>query len=137
MATAGGAGGGMATAGGAGGGTTSSVTFTQIYTQVISQRCSPCHTTAEGIGVTQGMLNMTTQALAYQNLVNQPTAGVACAGVGTRIVPGNHNASAMYLKVAPDLPAPCGSKMPLGLPPITADQAAALASWIDSGAPNN
>jgi hypothetical protein len=112
-------------------------TFTQVYTTVIANRCMPCHTTANGIGVTQGHLDMTTQAAAYANLVNAPTAGVACAGVGTRVVPRMPGSSIMFLKVSLDDPAPCGSKMPLGGPPLARSETDLISSWITAGALNN
>ncbi|MCE9667776.1 hypothetical protein LY474_08125 [Myxococcus stipitatus] len=112
-------------------------TFTQVYTTVIANRCTPCHTTPGGIGITQGMLDMTTQAAAFTNLVNAPTAGVGCAGVGTRVVPGMPASSIMFLKVSLVDPAPCGAKMPFGLPPLSQAEVDMISSWITSGAPNN
>jgi hypothetical protein len=112
-------------------------TFTQVYTNIISQRCAPCHTTASGIGVAMGKLDMTSQATAYGNLVNAPAVGSACAGKGTRITPGQPDQSIMYLKVSLDDPTPCGQKMPLGGPPLTKDQADSIESWVTAGAQNN
>src|SRR5215831_17690505 len=97
-------------------------TFTQVYTTVITNRCTPCHTTANGIGIQQGHLDMTTQAAAYANLVNVPAAGIACGGRGIRVVPGMPDSSIMYLKISLDDPTPCGGKMPLGGPPLTKAQ---------------
>jgi len=116
---------------------TAAPTFTQIYNNIIVQRCTPCHTTAGGIGVTMGHLDMTSQAAAFANLVGVAAAGVACAGHGTRVTPGNQETSIMYLKISLDDPAPCGSKMPLGLPALSKDEADAIENWIKSGAPNN
>jgi hypothetical protein len=121
---------------GGGGGDAASATFTQVYA-IISMRCTPCHTTAAGIGVMQGHLDMTTKMAAYMNLVNTPAAGVACAGKGTRVTPGMPDSSVMYLKISLDDPAPCGSKMPLGLPPLPQAEADTIEAWIMGGAPNN
>jgi hypothetical protein len=112
-------------------------TFTQVYTNVISNRCAPCHTTATGIGVVTGKLDMTTQTAAYMNLVNVAAAGSQCSGKGTRVVPGQKDMSIMYLKVSLDDPSPCGGKMPLGGPPLAAGDVAAIESWITAGALNN
>ncbi|QSQ17043.1 hypothetical protein [Myxococcus landrumensis] len=112
-------------------------TFTQIYTTLIAARCMPCHTTPGGIGVVQGMLDMTTQAAAYVNLVNVPTAGSGCAGVGIRVVPGQPAMSILYQKVNLVDPAPCGAKMPLGGIPLTQAEVDMIASWISAGALNN
>ena len=113
------------------------VTFTQVYTQVIAVRCMPCHTTAAGVGVLNGHLDMTTQAAAFTNLVNVPAAGVACTGKGTRVTPGDPDASVMYLKISLDDPTPCGGKMPLNQAALTQEQADLIENWILGGAPNN
>jgi hypothetical protein len=121
--------------GGAGDGGTAS-TFTQVYA-IISNRCSPCHTTAAGIGVMQGHLDMTSQMAAFMNLVNTPAAGVACTGKGPRVTPGMPDMSVMYLKISLDDPAPCGMKMPLGRAPLPQAEADSIESWIMAGAMNN
>jgi hypothetical protein len=126
---------GGATDGGAGDGGPAA-TFTQVYA-IITMRCMPCHTTAAGIGVTNGHLDMTSKMAAFTNLVNTPAAGVACAGKGTRVMPGMPDSSIMYLKISLDDPAPCGAKMPLGLPPLPQSEADTIESWIMGGAPNN
>jgi hypothetical protein len=112
-------------------------TFTQVYTQVIAVRCTPCHTTATGIGVVNGKLDMTSQAAAFTNLVNTPAAGVACNAKGPRVMPGDPDMSVMYLKISLDDPTPCGGKMPLNQAALTQDQADMIESWITAGAPNN
>jgi hypothetical protein len=112
-------------------------TFTQVYTTVIQQRCMPCHTTATGIGVSQGHLDMSTKAAAFMNLVNVPATGVECTGKGTRIVPGMEEQSILYLKVALDHPTPCGAKMPLGLPALPETEVDMIEDWIRAGAKND
>ncbi|AKV03273.1 hypothetical protein AKJ09_09936 [Labilithrix luteola] len=112
-------------------------TFTQIYTTIISVRCAPCHTTPEGIGTQVGQLDMTTQNAAYMNLVDAAAAGASCAGDGVRVVPGDAAASLMFLKVDLTDPAPCGSKMPLGGPPLAPDEVTQIQDWINAGAQNN
>lgn len=111
--------------------------WTQVYTTVIATRCTPCHTTPGGIGITQGMLDMTSLQAAYTNLVNAPAAGVACGGKGIRVVPGQPRSSIMFLKVSLVDPAPCGSKMPFGLPPLAQPEADMIERWIAEGAINN
>jgi len=54
-------------------------TFTNVYANVIGVRCTGCHRPG-GSGVTVGMLDMSTQAAAYTNLVGVTSAGV---GAGT------------------------------------------------------
>jgi hypothetical protein len=112
-------------------------TFTQVYSDIISGTCAgPCHN-PNGIGVSQGHLDMSTQALAFANLVGTPTAGIACAGKGTRVVAGNADGSIMYLKANNTDPAPCGSKMPLGSNGLGAAQSDEIEAWINAGALNN
>jgi hypothetical protein len=110
-------------------------TWTDVYASVISQRCAPCHTTAGGIGVSSGHLDMTSQAAAYANLVNVAAAGSACAGKGVRVMPGAASSSVLYLKVA--APVPCGGQMPLGGAPLPQSDVAAIGGWINAGAGNN
>jgi hypothetical protein len=111
-------------------------TWTQVYTTVIAARCMPCHTTPTGIGIMQGHLDMSSKSVAYTNLVNVAAAGMACAGKGTRVVPGMKDSSIMYLKVSLDDPSPCGAKMPLG-GMLSADEVNMIESWITAGAMNN
>jgi hypothetical protein len=134
------AGGGIAATGGgsaAGGGAASGTpTFATIYSSIITVKCAPCHTTPTGIGVQLGHLDMTTQGAAYTNLVNAATAGQSCAGHGTRVIPGNPQMSIMYLKIDLTDPAPCGAKMPFGLPPLPQSDVTMIHDWIQGGAPS-
>ena len=111
-------------------------TFTQVYGDIISPICVQCHNPA-GIGVSMGHLDMSTKALAFTDLVGVEAAGIACGGMGTRVVAGNAGSSIMFKKIDPAQPAPCGSKMPLGLAPLTAAQTAEIESWINGGALND
>lgn len=113
-----------------------SVTFTKVYTDIISPICVQCHN-PNGIGVSMGHLDMSTQAKAYMDLVGVSAMGIACGGMGTRVVAGNAGMSIMFEKVDPGTPAPCGSKMPLGLTPLTTAQADEIQSWINAGALND
>ena len=105
-------------------------TFTQVYA-IITSRCTPCHTTAGGIGISLGHLDMTTKAAAFLNLVNAPTSGVSHGQRYARH-PGDEETSIMYLKVSLDDPTPCGAKMPLGLPALPQAEADAMRE-LDQG----
>jgi hypothetical protein len=111
-------------------------TFTQVYQNIISPICVQCHN-PQGIGVSMGHLDMSTQALAFKDLVGVEAMGIFCGGMGTRVVASNAGNSIMFKKVDPAQPAPCGSKMPLGLPPLTAAQTAEIEGWINAGALND
>ncbi|MGH9887873.1 MAG: hypothetical protein ACREBE_20240, partial [bacterium] len=54
-------------------------TFTNVYASIIGVRCTGCHRPGGG-GVTVGMLDMSTQGVAYTSLVNVNAAGI---GAGT------------------------------------------------------
>jgi hypothetical protein len=112
-------------------------TFTQVYSTVIANRCTPCHTQAGGDGIKFGNLDMTTRDAAYADLVNAKTAGVSCGGKGVRVTAGKPDDSIMYLKVSLDDPTPCGSKMPLGGPPLSQSDADLIEAWITAGAKND
>lgn len=114
---------------------TEKVTFTEVYEKVVAPVCRPCHAT--DIGVSQGLLDMSTQSTAYANLVSVPAAGERCAGLGTRVVPGEPDSSIMYLKISTDDPSPCGEKMPYRRPSLTQDQADLIEHWIEAGAKND
>ena len=119
------------------GGGAAALTFTEIYTNIISSKCAPCHTTANGEGITSGKLDMTTQANAYSNLVGVAAAGAACSGKGTRVVAKMPDSSIFYLKISDDDPTPCGGKMPLGEAPLSDDESDGIEAWINAGALNN
>jgi len=126
-------------------------TFTNVYADVIGVRCTGCHKPG-GSGVTLGNLDMSTQSLAYTNLVDVPasgtaagTSGVTCASLSppmSRVAPSNAAASLLFNKVfskfAGTQPA-CGSPMPLPAtaPPISQAQVDLIEAWITAGAANN
>lgn len=113
-------------------------TFSNVYTTVIAKRCAPCHTTSTGDGVKFGQLDMTSQATAFQNLVNVKAAGDQCGSKGgTRVVPNQPDSSVMYLKISLDDPSPCGEKMPLGGPALSQVEADLVEAWINAGAKND
>jgi len=122
--------------GGDGGGGGAPATFTQIYTDIIAKQCVECHQPGQ-IGVTDGMLDMSTQATAFTNLVNADSTGEACNGKGKRVTPGDADKSIFYLKVSDDDPSPCGEKMPFGLPPLTGAESDEIEGWINAGAMND
>jgi hypothetical protein len=111
-------------------------TFTQVYNGIISPICVQCHN-PQGIGVSIGKLDMSTKAAAFTDLVGVSAMGMACGGMGTRVIAGNAGNSILFKKIDPAQGAPCGSKMPLGLTPLTEAQANEIASWINAGALND
>jgi hypothetical protein len=113
----------------------SAPTFTEVYTQVISVHCAPCHVTGMP-GFTGGMLDMSTQAAAYTNLVGVEAAGEACSGMGKRVNPGDPSTSLIFEKVSMTTP-PCGQRMPLNQAALDATSIGEIHDWIAAGALNN
>jgi hypothetical protein len=117
-----------------GGGGEPSVTFTQVYSQIISQRCTDHHSGADP----SGGLDMSTQSLAYQHLVGVAALGAPCSDedpVPTLVVADEHTASLLWQKVAGQQK--CGDQMPQGGPYLTTAQINQIAEWIDDGAQND
>jgi hypothetical protein len=115
------------------------VTFTQLYAQIITPSCLPCH--APGmVGDSAGKLDMSTQSLAYTNLQTM-AAGSSCASSDLkRVAPGDATMSLLYDKVSSTMP-PCGEQMPYSCGGQTMCLASAqiqeIKDWIDEGAPND
>jgi hypothetical protein len=124
-------------------------TFTNVYANVIGARCTGCHRPGAS-GVNVGMLDMSTPAAAYTNLVGVTsagtgagTSGVTCAVAAVpRVSAGSAATSLLFNKVASKLagtPPPCGSPMPLPATaaPLTQAQVDLIGAWINAGALNN
>lgn len=126
-------------------------TFTNVYATIIGQRCIGCHRPG-GSGVVVGMLDMSTPAAAFANLVGvnaagtgAGTSGITCASVMpplVRVTPGDANNSLIFNKVHSKLVgtlAPCGSPMPLPSTavPLTAAEVDLISAWITAGAMND
>jgi hypothetical protein len=124
-------------------------TFTNVYANVIGARCTGCHRPG-GSGVNVGMLDMSTQAAAYTNLVGVASAGtgagtsmITCASLAMpRVAASNAAGSLLLNKVASKLAgvtAACGSPMPLPATaaPLTQAQVDLISAWIGAGALND
>ncbi len=122
--------------------------FTKVY-EVIGPNCANnfCH--YDSVPTRYSALDMSTRVRAFWSLVGQPSLGPACFQQGTRVVPGDPDASILYLKVSMTTPK-CGSQMPadraklltLGSAmfsgtALALDQQQLIRSWIEEGAQNN
>jgi hypothetical protein len=88
--------------------------FTKIYTETIQQKCTNdfCH--YNGVPIQFSALDLSSQVRAYWSLVDLPCMA-SCAQVGMRVLPGQPEASVLYLKVLDPLPegtTRCGVEMP-------------------------
>ena len=110
-------------------------TFHQVFADVISTKCVACHVPG-GIGVTTGGLDMSSESVAYGNLVGKDASGTSCSRKGILVVPNEPDSSLFYLKVSLDDPSPCGAKMPLSTAPLSQAQADEIENWIKGGALN-
>jgi hypothetical protein len=120
-----------------GGGHDEGTSFSEVYTTIISSRCLPCHSV--GTGATAGMLDMSTEATAYANLVGVKAEGMGgCLTSGiTRVVPGNAQMSLLFEKVESKLAQvnpPCGDPMPDDATTLDQAQVDLIQTWIDDGA---
>ncbi len=123
---------------GTGSGASSSVSWTQVYGEVLTQ-CTDHHS---GGANAAGSLDLSTKALAFANLVRVPAEGSSC-GVAAldggipllRVDPGHSDDSLLYQKLVGTQT--CGAIMPDLADPLPASQIALIKSWIDEGAPNN
>jgi hypothetical protein len=123
--------------------------FSEVYDQVIVHSCASAYCHYYNVGIRYSALDMSSQTIAYWNLVEQPGLGPSCSEMGTRVVPGDPNASLFYQKVAQEMPS-CGSRMPadptmllqngtsvFSGTPIPQDQQQLIYDWISAGAQND
>ena len=154
----------MAACGSSGGGggadaSSGASTFTDVYTQILQPSCGTsstvttagCHQAAADVppSLTVSNLDMSSEAIAYTNLVNVRGMGTYCSvpedgstEAPFRVLPGNAQESLLYIKVAEAMP-PCGVRMPRPIPPastaepLTDAQITLIADWINAGALNS
>ena len=114
---------------GGGGG---SVSFQQqISAEILTPRCTGCHTSS--FGAPAGGLDLTA-AVAYQNLVGAASVGKPGA---VRVIAGDPNNSYLVQKLE-GAAGIVGVRMPFNGPPYLTDaQIALIRQWIQSGAPKN
>jgi hypothetical protein len=146
-------GGNVGTSGTAGATGNTTASFASIYDSIISVQCLSCHANS-GVGVSVGMLDMSTPQLAYAQLVGASGAGIAAQGTAAgasnttcssvsgllRVDPGNAQMSLLWQKVNAKLQganAPCGNSMPASGAALTQAAVDEIAAWIDAGAVDN
>jgi len=141
---------------GCGSGTTPSAnSFTEVYTKTIQPKCSNdfCH--YNGVDIRFSALDLSSKVRAYSSLVGLPCMASVCSQNGMRVLPGQPEASVMYLKVLDPLPAGtsrCGIEMPADKtgystngtseltfsgPPLDPEEQQRIRAWIQEGAKDN
>ncbi|WP_394845911.1 hypothetical protein LZC95_00425 [Pendulispora brunnea] len=122
----------------------SGATFTQVYDQVISQKCTSCHAETfpdGGPRTPAGGLLLKPKATAHQNLVDKTAPGGACktGDAGTAniklVAPNDSENSLLSKKIRPN--PPCGGQMPLNKPALSDSEVELIDSWIENGAKDN
>jgi parallel beta-helix repeat protein len=119
--------------------TVSVYTFTQLYADILSPTCGPCHGSALNYaGLDQ--LNQG-QANAYADLVNQPSTETSATSMLDRVEPGDATLSYMMHKLdgthLGGAVMGSGVRMPAGGPYLQTWQLDAIRAWINGGAAND
>jgi len=111
-------------------------TWTSIYTQLVQPLCGTrCHAAGLPDFRDTTHLDLSTQRLAYEQMVGVAASGTTCAGAGTHVLPRD-SANSLLVNLMGDTPR-CGVKMPQGGPYLTATQLSVVAEWVDAGALDN
>jgi hypothetical protein len=123
--------------------------FTKVYTEIIQPTCSSVFCHYNGEGIRYGALDMSSKVRAYWSLVGQPCMGPNCYKMGTRVLPGDPDNSAILQKLSATT-LKCGSQMPADTqqlltkgysiftgPELPADQVQLIRDWIQEGALDN
>jgi hypothetical protein len=109
-------------------------TFTSIFETVLRPLCGvSCHGPGPESLLDDNLLDLSDRALAYSELVGVEAAGVACATMATRVVPGDPASSLLIQKLSLDTPA-CGVSMPLDRFLLPAEYVDPIRTWITNGA---
>ncbi|MGE0869061.1 MAG: hypothetical protein AB7P03_10870 [Kofleriaceae bacterium] len=124
-------------------------TFTNVYASILVPRCNGCHKPG-GSGVNGGLLDTSTQAAAFANLVgvaaqgtSAGSSGVTCASTSlVRVIPNDAANSLLFTKAhskSLGTSPPCGSPMPPSptSAPLSQGELDLIAAWINAGAYNN
>ncbi|NOY91100.1 MAG: hypothetical protein GXP55_07790 [Deltaproteobacteria bacterium] len=111
-------------------------TWTSIYTQIIHPLCGVrCHGTSAPDYRSTTRLDLSTQRIAYDQMVGVAATGNTCAGAGSHVLPGD-SGNSLLVNLMGSSPR-CGVRMPQGGPFLTDTQLAVVAEWIDAGALDN
>jgi len=111
-------------------------TWTSIYMRLILPLCGVrCHGAGPPDYRDTTRLDLSTQRVAYDQMVGVAATGNTCAGGGSHVLPGD-SGNSLLLNLMGSYPR-CGVRMPQGGPFLTDTQLAVVAEWIDAGALDN
>ncbi len=105
------------------------VSFDDQIQPILNARCISCHAPG-GFAQMSGIPWDYTEGSSFHDLVNQASSQDASF---TMIVPGDPDASLLFLKVTQESP-PIGDMMPLGGPPLEDSEVELFRLWILQGA---
>ena len=103
--------------------------FTSDVQPILNARCINCHSPG-AFAQMQGIPWDFREDTAFGDLINQVSSQDEAL---TLVVPGDPNASLLFLKVSSQSP-PVGGMMPLGGPPLTDIEIELIRVWIEQGA---
>ena len=105
------------------------VFFSSDIQPILNDRCINCHAPG-GFAQMQGIPWDYREDTAFEDLIDQLSSQDETL---TLVVPGDPNASLLFLKVSSASP-PVGSMMPLGGPPLNDSEIEHIRVWIEQGA---
>ena len=108
------------------------VSFSTQILPILNTNCFRCHREggqADAAGIDLRLV----PEVSYDELVGQPSQ---LDPTLTHVVPGDPNASLLYLMISSDTP-PIGSRMPQNALPLSLDEVKLIHDWIVQGAPRN
>ncbi len=108
------------------------LSFSDDLIPLFARRCTICHVDG-GFADQQGIDLRLAEDDTYDQLVDQVSIQRSDL---TLVVPGDSQASLLFLKVSSDSP-PVGNRMPLGGSLLADDEIAIIRDWIDQGALDN
>jgi hypothetical protein len=103
-------------------------TLTSIQQRIFTPICTQCHA-----GPAAPLGFSLEDGFSYQQIVNRSSVEVRDL---LRVEPGAPDASYIVIKIT-GAEGMVGGRMPLGMPPLSTEQIAAIRQWIEDGAPEN
>ena len=113
--------------------TSGTVSLANDLQPIFSARCTNCHAPGTPANTVLGIRMVLTPGQSFGSLVNQASSQQPDL---TLVVPGDPDASLLWLKVSSNAP-PVGATMPLFGQRLSSGELGLLRDWIAQGAQNN